>query len=405
MTVSRRFVDPLRIISAVSLLSLAGLSVVPASAQEGAALASQTEPQAPAVTVVDAVQRDLLQMVSISGTLMPREEVLVHPETSGYPVTGLYVDVGDRVEVGQVIARLDDRALQSQLAQAEAEHARANAGMRQARSAIASSQASYTQVSQSLDRAKLLHENGTTTVASLDEATAQALTAEASLASAQDGFAVAAAQFQQAEAALDLARLNVSHAEIRAPVSGIISARSGQIGSISNSAGEPIFRIIRDGLVEVEAEVIETELGLVSVDDPVEVEVAGLGQVNGTVRQISPLVDPSSRLGTIRIALEAREGLRPGLFAGGWITVETRMALSVPATAVITDAQESYVLRVEDGVLERRPVTAGLLWQDWREIVSGLEPGDQVVARAGAFFGDGDQVRPVLAQDAPEVRE
>jgi HlyD family secretion protein len=402
VTMSRRFVDPLRVLSLCSFL---GFNVAPASAQDDAALASQAEPQAPAVTVASAVERALLQRVSISGTLIPREEVLVHAEASGFPIIGLYVDVGASVVSGQVIARLDDRALQSQLAQAEAEHARANAGMRQARNAIASSEATLTQVIQSLDRAKLLHENGTTTEASLDEATTATLTAQASLASAQDGFGMAAAQYQQAQASLDLAQLNVSHTEITAPVSGIISARSGQIGSISSSAGEPIFRIIRDGLVEVEAKVIETELGLVSVGDVAEVEVAGLGQVNGTVRQISPLVDPLSRLGSIRIALEAREALRPGLFAGGWITVETRMALAVPASAVITDAQESYVLRVEDGVLERQPVEAGILWQEWREIAEGLKPGDQVVARAGAFFGGGDQVRPVLAQDALEVTE
>ncbi len=81
-----------------------------------------------------------------------------------------------------------------------------------------------------------------------------------------------------------------------------------------------------------------------------------------------------------------------------WIGV----VLAVPATAVITDAEGSYVLRVENGVIERRPVEAGLLWQDWREIAAGLEAGDQVVARAGAFFSDGDLIR-VVEGEAPEV--
>lgn len=382
----------------VAILPCLVLGLTPSSL-----LAQDAEPpnetQLPAVTVAPAAERELAQRLSISGTLVPREEVLVHPEISGYPITGLYVDVGDHVEAGQVIARIDDHALRSQLAQAEGEHARANASMRQARNAIASSEATLTQMSQSLDRAKLLYENGTTTEVSLDEATAAALTAEASLASSQDGFGVAAAQFQQAQAGLDLATINLEHAEITAPVSGIISVRSGQVGSMASSAGEPIFRIIRDGLVEVEAEVVETELGLISLEDPVELDVAGLGAVTGTVRLISPVVDPVSRLGTIRIRLEPRDGLRPGLFAGGWVTVEQRRALSVPASAVITDAQETYVLRVEGNVLERRPVVPGLLWQDWREIVSGLESGDQVVARAGAFFSDGDLIRPVQPED------
>jgi RND family efflux transporter MFP subunit len=225
------------------------------------------------------------------------------------------------------------------------------------------------------------------------------------LSSAQAGFSVAAAQYVEAEADLDLARLDLAHAENAAPVSGIVSARSGQIGAIAASGGEPIFRIIRDGEVEVEAEVIETELGLLSPGDPVELDVAGLGPVAGTVRMISPVVDPASRLGSLRIALEAREGLRPGLFAGGWVEVDRRLALAVPASAVITVGEDSHVLRVVDGVIERRAIVAGLLWQDWREVVEGLEPGDQVVARAGAFFGDGDRVRPVAAEAAAEAGE
>ncbi|WP_210526603.1 efflux RND transporter periplasmic adaptor subunit [Rubellimicrobium arenae] len=390
----QRFVVPVSIVVFSSLVP--GLAPSSLLAQGGE---EQGEGVVPAVTVALAAERALVQRVAIAGTLIPREEVLVYPEISGYPIIGLYVDVGDHVETGQLIAHLDDHALRRQLAQAEAENARAVAGMRQARNAIASSEATVSQVNQALDRTKALHENGTATQANLDDATAAALTAAASLASAQDGFGMAAAQFQQAQAALDLARINLEHAEITAPVKGLISVRNGQIGSMTSLGGEPIYRIIRDGLVEVEAEVVETELGLIAVDDPVELEVAGLDPLEGSVRLVSPVVDPANRLGTVRIRLEAREGLRPGLFAAGWIAVAERDALAVPASAVITDAEESYVLRVQDGVIERQPVVAGLLWEEWREVVSGLEPGDQVVARAAAFFSDGDVIRPVLTDD------
>jgi HlyD family secretion protein len=340
--------------------------------------------------------REFLLLVPMAGTLVPREEVLVYPEISGYPVIQLAAEVGDRVEAGQVLAQLDLDTLRSQVVQAEAELARAEAAARQAESQVASTEATLAQASDTSERTRALQESGTTTLAALDEAKALELTAEAALLSALDGVVMAEAQLRQTQAALDLVWHNLENAQIRSPVSGVISARSGQVGAIASTAGEPIYRIIRDGRVEIEAEVIETDLALISEGDLAELEIAGLPTALGTVRAISPIVDPTNRLGSVRIVVDPSENLRPGLFAGGWITVDRHNGLSVPASAVITDAEGSYVLRVGDnGVLGRQAVTPGLLWQNWMEIIEGLEPGDEVVARAGVFFGQGDVIRPV----------
>jgi HlyD family secretion protein len=370
-------------------------------AQE-AAVATEAPARIPAVTVAEVTMRELLQQVPVSGTLVPREEVLVYPEIGGYAITQLSAEVGDRVEAGQVIAQLNSEALRSQVMQAEAELARTEAAVSQAQSQVASTEATLTRATEDLERTRTLQESGTTTVAALDDAKAIEITAEAGVLSALNGVAVAEAQLRQAQAALDLARLNLENAQITSPVDGVISARSGQVGAIASTSGEPIYRIIRDGLVEVEAEVIESDLALVGVGDPAELRVSGLPPMVGTVRLISPAVDAASRLGTVRIAVDPDEDLRPGLFSGGWITVERRQGLAVPASAVITDGEGSYLLRVgEKGVLERRAVTPGLLWQDWFEIADGLEPGEEVVARAGAFFGQGDVIRPVRGDEHP----
>ncbi|WP_210529601.1 efflux RND transporter periplasmic adaptor subunit [Rubellimicrobium arenae] len=390
-----------RLAPLAAVLALLGAAPQVVRAQE-----AESSVRVPAVTVATAAPREFLQQVPVSGTLMPREEVLVFPETGGYAIQELTSEVGDRVEAGEVLARLDDRALRAQVAQAEAEFARAEAGVRQAESQVASAQATLTQASQTLERTQALRGSGTATQAQLDEVQATELTAEAQLQNAQNGVAVARAQLQQAQASLDVARLNLDNAQITAPVAGVISSRNGQVGGIASASGEPIYRLIRDGLVEVEAEVIETDLALVSVGDPAELRVAGLGTVPGEVRLISPTVNAQSRLGTVRITAEPRDGLRPGVFAGGWITVEQRQGLGVPATAVITDTDGSYILRVgEGGVLERRPVVPGLLWQDQFEIVDGLAPDELVVARAGAFFGEGDTIQPVRDDQAGGAAE
>ncbi|WP_245890942.1 efflux RND transporter periplasmic adaptor subunit [Albidovulum aquaemixtae] len=346
--------------------------------------------------------RVVIGRVPFSGTLVPVQEVLVFPQVSGFAIDQLNFDIGDAVDKGDILANLNKRSLEAQLAQADAELARALAAVSQARSQITSAEASAVQARAGLDRSERLMTSGNITQSSLDQAVATAQTAEAALSSAKDGLAVAEAQLQQVQAQRDIAALNFDHATIRAPASGIVSARNGQIGAIATSGGEPIFRLIADADIEVEAEIIETALGQINVDDRVTLDIAGIGASVGAVRRIAPVVDTRSRLGTVRITPEATSGLRPGLFTSGWIVTEEREALTVPAAAVLADRDGTFVLVVEDGVIEKRPVTAGLIWDGRREIVSGVTGSEFVVARAGAFFSDGDSVDPVLSETADE---
>jgi HlyD family secretion protein len=366
-----------------------------ATAQDAAASESLTSENIASVTVTTATMTPMVAQVPVSGTLVPREEVLIYPQVNGFIIDALTVDVGDVVAAGDVLATLNTDTLAAQRTQAEAEFARAEASVGQAQSQITSANAMATRAAATLNRAQQLQEAGTATQATLDQALADSQSADATAASALDGLAVARAQLQQAQAQLDIAVLNLERATLRSPVAGLVSARNGQIGAIAASGGEPIFRIITGGVVEVEAEVIETALGQISAGDPAVLTIAGVGEMAGTVRRISPTVDPVSRLGTIRIEMANPGALRSGVYAGGWIIIEDRVALSVPTSAVLTDPSGTYVLVVNDGVLEKRPVVAGLIWQDRREIVSGLDDGTVVVAKAGAFFGDGDRVNPL----------
>lgn len=351
----------------------------------------------PSVTVAAARVAEVLDRIPVSGSLVPREEVEVTARIAGYPIETLTHDVGDEVATGEVMATLDDRTLAARLAQAKAELARAEAGVGQASSQIDSATAGADQAAAALRRTRTLEEAGTTTRAVLDDAVAADLTARAALRTTRDGLAVAEAQVQQARAAHDIAALDLSDAVIRAPVAGIVSERAARIGALAD--GKAMFRIIAGGEVELEAEVIETALGRIEDGDPATVDVAGVGEVAGAVRQVAPTVSTVNRLGTVRIALDGVD-LRAGLFASGWITVESRDAVTVPAAAILSDAAGDYVLAVEDGLLMRRDVTPGLLWDGRREVAAGLPEGAVVVARAGGFFAGGDRITPV-AEDAP----
>ncbi len=381
----------------VPLLAACFACLTPLSAlAESAAQVEAPKAAAASVTVAYVKQSRMVGQVAISGTLVAKEEILVFPQVSGSTIDTLQVDIAESVTTGQILATLNDRTLTAQLAQARAEFARAKASVNQARSQIASAKASQTQAKAVLERAAALRRNGAGTQASLDQAIANEQTAAAALASANDGLLVAEAQRQQAQASLDIASLNLERATLRAPADGLISARSGQVGAIATSSGEPIFRMIRGGKIEVEAEVIETALGTISVGDPASLRIAGNSNVTGTVRRISPTVDPRSRLGTIRIAIADNAKLRTGVFASGEITTVERSSLAVPTTAVLTERSGSFVLVVSGNRLEKRGVTVGLIWNGKREILGGLAADEVVVARAGAFFGDGDTIRPIF---------
>jgi len=349
----------------------------------------------PSVTVATATQAEVVNRVSISGTLEPYREVLVYPLVTGFPIEALMVDVGAEVAKGDTLAQLNVDTLNAQLSQAKAEFARAEAGVRQAQSQITSAKASAAQARSVLERNQQLDRSGNVTQAALDQAVANSQTADAAVASAEDGLEVARAQVLQAQAQLDIAQLDLDHATIKAPTAGIISARNAQVGAIANNSAEPLFRMIQDGVIEVQADVIETELAQISVGDPAQLEIPGAGTVEGSVRLVAPTVDATNRLGDVRVSLEGSNMLRTGLFAGGWIITDRHEGLTVPTTAILTDAEGDYLLEVQGNTLIRRDVTAGFIWNDIREVISGLDDGAVVVGRASAFFSDGDKVNPV----------
>lgn len=377
-------------------LMIAAMAVGVAWAEDAAPPTPEVAaPILPAATIAAVTRAEVQERIPVSGTLVARNEVLIYPQVSGFEITELLAEPGDIVAAGQVLARLSAETLRAQAAQAEAEYQRASAGVAQAQNQISAADASLKQSAAALERAQQLSRSGTTSRAMLDQAVAAEANARAAAASATDGLAVAQAALAQAEAAREIARLNVARTEITAPLAGVITARDAQIGAIAGAGAQPMFRLIGGGELELKAEVIETALQRLSVGDPADLTAAGVGVVTGQVRLLPAAVDPTTRLGDMRVALSAVAGLRPGLFASGTVMTERREGLTVPATALLDRAEGAIVQIVRDGTIETRRVTPGLIWQDRREILDGVAAGETVLARAGAFFNDGDKVNPI----------
>ncbi|MBF9030965.1 efflux RND transporter periplasmic adaptor subunit [Rhodobacterales bacterium HKCCE3408] len=376
---------------------------MPAFAQEhGTEAPAATEQSAPTITVAEAVTGTVRDTVFASGVFEPVENVSVAPLVEGQQIEELFAQVGDRVEAGQVLARLSDAALRLQESQLEASRASAEAAVAQARASLAEAQAAADEAVRVRDRTVSLAADGTTSRAAADQAEASAATALARVEAAQQGLAAAEAQIRVAEAQIADVALNLQRTDVVTPVAGIVSVRNAQVGAIASAAGQPMFVIIRDGLLELQADVSESDLLKLDVGQTVDLRPVGLRQsLDGVVRLVEPTVDTMTRLGRVRISLTEPERVRAGLFAEAEILVEEHEALTLPVTAVAApnDGAGESVLRVTaDGSVELVEVTTGIRDGGTVEILEGLSPGDRVVARARAFVRPGDTINPVPAE-------
>ena len=159
-----------------------------------------------------------------------------------------------------------------------------------------------------------------------------------------------------------------------------------------------MFRIIANGEIELDAEVPEAQLARIKSGQPAIVSVAGLGDVTGQVRLVSPEIDRSTRLGRVRVSLKSTEPLRIGGFGRGYVTTADTNGLAVPASAILYGPDGASVQVVQDGrVVITRHVKIGVRADGLVEITEGAAEGDIVIARSGTFLREGDTVRPVLA--------
>ncbi|RCW80012.1 efflux RND transporter periplasmic adaptor subunit [Paracoccus lutimaris] len=383
-------------ITRVVTMTLALTICLPGLAPAQTAAATEQAPpslELPLVTLATVERTPIEARVPVSGSLVARKEVQIHANVTGYDIKGILVDVGDRVKQGDLLAFLSDDVLAAQFEQATGEYRRAEAAVRQAESQIDSAVATLTEAASALERTRSLRKSGNASQAVLDQAVAAEASAQAGSAVASSGLRVAQASLMQADAARRLAQLNLDYARIITPVDGVVVGRTAELGAISGTGDKPLFTVIAGGEIELDADVIETALTSLKPGDLAEIEVAGVGLVTGSLRLAPASVDPLTRLGQARVSLTADPGLRVGLFAQGWIITDKREALTVPTAAILADASGERVQVVRDGQVETREIRAGLIWQGRREVLEGLEPGEQVIARAGAFFADGDRVR------------
>jgi RND family efflux transporter MFP subunit len=315
------------------------------------------------VGVAVVVTQSLPRLINASGTVSPWEEVPVGAETGGLTAVSVNAEEGQTVRQGQILVALNDTMLRAQLRQQEA--------------SVASARATLAQADAALKRSRELQQKGYLSQSSLETATASQQTAAAQLASA--------------DASRNETVARLGQAAIRAPVSGLISRRSVTKGQIV-TAGTELFRIVRDGRLELDAEIPEADLLAVQAGMPAKVTSDQVGETTGVVRIVTSEVNVQTRVGLARISLAPGSGFRSGMFARAQIAAGVRPSPTIPTAAILYRQNQSGVFVVDANNHAQFRRIDILARNADRTAATGLNPGERVVVEGAGFLGDNDAV-------------
>lgn len=337
------------------------------------------------VTTVVARAQPMPRTMLVTGSLGAWDELPIGTQTSGLAIVQVLVDEGDKVRAGQVLARFDDSVLRADLASK-------NATLREV-------EALATEAEANIRRAEELARTGAISTRDLDARRSAALTTKARVA--------------VAEAARDQAAVRLAQTEIRSPTDGTVAKRNARLGAVMSAGGTELFRLIRDDRVELVAEVPEVDLRALAPGQPVQLNVNdpdGKPFV-GQVRLVSPIVDPRTRLGEVKIALPASPVLRPGMFVSGIVEVGQVSAPTVPEPAIIYRDAKAFVFSIEKEAdtaghrtVHAREIAAGGRADGKVAIIAGLNPDEEVVLSGAGYLREGDKVSVATEPVGGDIR-
>jgi HlyD family secretion protein len=412
----------------ISVALLACLSVLQscsnkaASADAGAADESAAAP----VQVTPAARQTIHQVVTAEAVLYPIKQASITPKVSA-PVARFLVQRGDHVREGQLLAVLENRDLAAAAQESKQLYEQSEATFETTKNAtmpddLTKAKADTESAREALDAAKKVYQNrlsllqqGAVAQKLVDDAKvalvqAQALydTSNQHLKSLQtvgrpEQLKAAQAQRDAAKAHYESAAAQVSYAEVRSPISGIVSDRPINVGEMA-SAGSPVLSIVDISKVIARVNVAVREAASIRTGRPATITTPG-GELPAKVTVVSPAVDPSTT--TIQIWVEATnkgELLKPGTTAQIAMDIgDVPNAVVVPAAALLAsdDGGERVMIAGKDNLAHESKVKVGVRTSDQVQILSGVNPGDQVITEGA--LGLDDKAKITITKPADEA--
>jgi HlyD family secretion protein len=336
------------------------------------------------VELASVTRADIALRITVVGNLVGAQTVAASPKISGR-LDAVPVRLGDRVSVGQPLARIEDSELIEQVKQAEASHAVSAATIRQREADLGLAKTN-------LDRSRNLFDRQLISRQTFDDAEARYQAGQAQLDLAQ-------AQHAQAQARLDELKITVANTVITSPVNGFVASRALDPGAwvTPNTA---LISVVDISVVRIIANVVERDLRRITTGLTADVDVDAYPgeKFAGRVAHVAPVLDPATRTAQIEIDIPNPQfRLKPGMYARVNFTVDRREnALVVPANALVDVGGERGVFQPNRGaqgdVAAFKKIEVGLIDQDLVEVASGLTEGETIVTTGAAALRVGDRI-------------
>lgn len=396
----------------IAILSLISLTLLAACARVTEVTKSEVQASSVKISpiaVTKAARQDLIQSLVLSAEFRPYQEVDVHAKVSGY-IKDIYIDVGDRVKAGQLLAELEIPEFKDDLEQAEAANRRFEEEIIRAQSELKRAEATHEEAHISSIRLESVIKARPNLIAQqeIDQAVGRDRVAEAQVSTAKAALEVAKQQLEVSKANEGKVKTLSTYLSITAPFTGVITKRFAnkgaliQAGTASNTQAMPLVCISENSRLRLILPVPESVVPNIHIGMPVDIKVQSLEKsFKGQVSRFTSKVDMATRTMEAEVDIP-NPGLllTPGMYASAIITLAQKdNALTVPTETVNRSADKATVLIVNNEKnIEERVLTLGMETDTKVEVLSGLEDGDLIVIGNRGQYKPGQRVAPQIVE-------
>lgn len=387
-------------VASATALALAFFTAGCRHADQADAVASANPPAAVAVVT----RAPLSSTLEVAGEFLPFQEVELHAKVAGY-IKHIGVDIGDRVQAGEVLATLDIPELTAQVQGADAGVQQTQEQITRAQSEVQLAKADYDAVHLNAQRLQQASDARPGLIAQqeLDDALAKDRAAAAQVDAAKSALLATQAQLGVSKADRQHYSSIADYSRITAPFAGIVTWRYADTGSLiqagtSNAGSAPVVKVAEVDILRLRLPVPESLAGFIKLGDTATIRVGALGKTfSGTITRNTGSLDPSTRTMQVEIDVPNKDGqITPGMYADVTLSIQRAGdALVVPVQAVDRSGSEPFVMVVNSSDrVEKRAVQIGVTTANRVEILSGVREGEMVVAANLASFLPGEVVTP-----------
>ncbi|HET9101482.1 MAG TPA: efflux RND transporter periplasmic adaptor subunit [Acidobacteriaceae bacterium] len=359
---------------------------------------------APSAAVATVRLRPAISSITVPGVFQAYQDVLIHAKVSGY-VKQIFVDIGDRVHTGEVLAILEVPELNAQVDSAKAAVTRDQSEIQRTHHDVSRAVAIHSALHSEYNRLK----NAAATMPGLvaqqeiDDKQSADLSSEAQIDAAKSAYAAAQAKMSEDLATLEHYKALQAYSYVRAPFDGVITFRYADTGALiaagtdESSNAMPIVRLAQSGLLRLRMPVPESDADYMRIGGPAIVRVQATGEtINAKIVRFTRSMDRSTRTMLTEVDIPNKDlHLAPGMYADTTFPLQRDgKAMMLPIDAIV-EGDQPYVLIVDDSHhVVKSPVVLGIQGPNFYQVVRGVKVGDQVIVGNQSDYQPGQLVSP-----------